>query len=313
MKKKKLDIILPVAFILLSLSCHASAAEEEREPDKLPEITGGYTVERVAPAEIGIVSPSGLCVYGDEVYICDYEDGKIVVTDLELNPVRTFGKIGMGEGEFSHPTDITVYQDELYVLDAGSSRAEIVKTDGTYTGEIGLTMLDRQGYGDYYSIEVNGAGRIAVSADKYDTSAARVRLYTGDEKVTPKGQFRGCLFLYEDVFYAADMLEYCKVSPTSSVYITGTNYLYEVTDEELVQKAELPYKYEPTDMLALGKEIYGVSGSFGRIDRFSEDGEVQEGIAQLPTSSLKLRFAAETSNQFYVTDQENNQIYYVHK
>ena len=44
MKKKKLDIILPVAFILLSLSCHASAAEEEREPDKLPEITGGYTV-----------------------------------------------------------------------------------------------------------------------------------------------------------------------------------------------------------------------------------------------------------------------------
>lgn len=62
MKKKKLDIILPVAFILLSLSCHASAAEEEREPDKLPEITGGYTVERVAPAEIGVVSPSG-CVY----------------------------------------------------------------------------------------------------------------------------------------------------------------------------------------------------------------------------------------------------------
>ena len=111
MKKKKLDIILPVAFILLSLSCHVSAAEEEREPDKLPEITGGYTVERVAPAEIGVVSPSGLCVYGDEVYICDYEDGKIVVTDLELNPVRTFGKIGMGEGEFSHPTDITVYQD----------------------------------------------------------------------------------------------------------------------------------------------------------------------------------------------------------
>lgn len=79
------------------------------------------------------------------------------------------------------------------------------------------------------------------------------------------------------------MLRICwntaRCHQTSSVYITGTNYLYEVTDEELVQKAELPYKYEPTDMLALGKEIYGVSGSFGRIDRFSEDGEVQEGIA----------------------------------
>lgn len=74
------------------------------------------------------------------------------------------------------------------------------------------------------------------------------------------------------------MLEYCKVSPTSSVYITGTNYLYEVTDEELVQKAELPYKYEPTDMLALGKEIYGISAPLGGLIAFPKTDRYRKGL-----------------------------------
>ena len=89
------------------------------------------------------------------------QSGKIYITDsfqhriLEYSPdgthVRSWGKIGSGDGEFIQPRGIVVDSTgHIYVADIGNYRIQKFKPDGTYERQWGT-----QGIGDGKFREIN--------------------------------------------------------------------------------------------------------------------------------------------------------------
>ena len=50
--------------------------------------------------------PRGLTLRDNLVYVCDSDNNRIQVFDLDLNFVRSIGSRGSGRGEFDRPFDV---------------------------------------------------------------------------------------------------------------------------------------------------------------------------------------------------------------
>ncbi len=71
------------------------------------------------------VDPIGLCFHAGEVYVSNYNGGRIVVVDpASGKTLRTFGKKGTGDGEFNGPYGVAVLQGQLFVIDGGNYRIQ---------------------------------------------------------------------------------------------------------------------------------------------------------------------------------------------
>ena len=72
-------------------------------------------------------NPSGLQVsQQDELYVCDSENGRIQILDLDLNFKRSFGTAGTGKGQFSFPSDINFdVSGKIYVVDSRNHRIQV--------------------------------------------------------------------------------------------------------------------------------------------------------------------------------------------
>ena len=68
--------------------------------------------------------PSGLCVVGGALYVCDQRNHRIVVLDTDLNWRYTIGREGSGDGDFLRPTFVTAHGGELYITDDGNHRVQ---------------------------------------------------------------------------------------------------------------------------------------------------------------------------------------------
>lgn len=298
-----------------SLTCMAAGSGLEQEPGEIPFITEPlYDIEIYESQQLGIECPAGLDVFDGVVYICDCEAGTVRLYDRDLNYQGTIGNIGMGEGEFSQPMDVKVTSEHIYVLDAGNSRVQILNADGKFEREIELPELTtKQGWSDYTSLEVNSKGMICVSTDSTYKDDNRIRLIMDNEIIESEESVMGRVFLYQDEFYAADMLELYSNDRGFGAG-NGKNFIYKVTQEgELIEAAELPNKYTPVGTVILGNDLYMISGSFGQLDQVSIDGKILKGIVDLPAQNLTLCADAEDMENFYVSDRENKRVYYLHK
>ena len=75
--------------------------------------------------------PNGLRVSKqEELYVCDSENDRIQIFDLNLNFKRSFGSTGDDEGQFSFPSDIDFDSDgKIYVVDSDNHRLQVFTTD----------------------------------------------------------------------------------------------------------------------------------------------------------------------------------------
>jgi len=129
------------------------------------------------------------------VYVCDIQRHIIVVMDDRGRPIREIGKLGGGtqSGEFRFPSQVVVEGGELFVLDVGNTRIQILDTAGHFLRAISLTYADH-----HTGLAVDGQGNVYVSnfvlnqIDVYNHDADR--LYTldlstvqGEKFVHPSG------------------------------------------------------------------------------------------------------------------------------
>jgi sugar lactone lactonase YvrE len=72
-------------------------------------------------------SPNGLRVSKcDELYVCDSNNHRIQVFDLDLNFKRSFGKKGTGRGQFNSPDDVDFDSiGNIYVTDQDNHRIQV--------------------------------------------------------------------------------------------------------------------------------------------------------------------------------------------
>ena len=89
----------------------------------------------------------GLTVYRQQVYVCDRDNHRIQVFDLDLNFIRSIGSRGKGRGEFNWPHDAKFdTAGNMYVVEYANERMQVMDSSGRFIqvfGREGEGKLDR--------------------------------------------------------------------------------------------------------------------------------------------------------------------------
>lgn len=86
--------------------------------------------------------PRGIAVYNNQVYVCDRENHRIQVFDLDLNFKDSIGSNGRGKGEFDAPKDIKIdTAGNLYVAEWNNARVQVLDNSGKFIQVFGEEKL----------------------------------------------------------------------------------------------------------------------------------------------------------------------------
>ena len=82
--------------------------------------------------------PCGVTLYDNQVYVCDNNNDRIQVFDLDLNFVRSIGSHGKGRGEFGSPQDVQFdTAGNMYVAELDNGRVQVMDTSGQFIRSFG--------------------------------------------------------------------------------------------------------------------------------------------------------------------------------
>ena len=88
--------------------------------------------------------PRGLTLYDNKVYVCDRNNHRIQIFDLDLNFVQSIGSRGKGRGEFYEPYDIKFdTAGNMYVAELGNGRVQVMDRSGQFVREFGEGTLEQ--------------------------------------------------------------------------------------------------------------------------------------------------------------------------
>ena len=86
--------------------------------------------------------PRGLTLRDNLVYVCDRDNNRIQVFDLDLNFVRSIGSRGSGRGEFDAPSDVKFdTAGNMYVAEWRNKRVQVMDSSGRFIREFGQGKL----------------------------------------------------------------------------------------------------------------------------------------------------------------------------
>ena len=63
------------------------------------------------------VHPAGMCVSGEEVFVCDQFNHRIQVFARDGSFARQWDSLGSGQGQFVYPRNVAVSEGEVFVCD----------------------------------------------------------------------------------------------------------------------------------------------------------------------------------------------------
>ena len=82
--------------------------------------------------------PRGVTLYNNKVYVCDRDNHRIQVFDLDLNFIRPIGSRGKGRGEFEEPVDVKFdTAGHMYVAEFDNNRVQVVDKNGQFIRFLG--------------------------------------------------------------------------------------------------------------------------------------------------------------------------------
>ena len=87
--------------------------------------------------------PHGVTLYNHQMYVCDSDNRRIQVFDLDLNFIRSIGSRGKGTGELDSPHDIKFDSTgNMYIADRGNKRVQVLDSSGHF-----IRLLGQEGEG----------------------------------------------------------------------------------------------------------------------------------------------------------------------
>ena len=115
--------------------------------------------------------PDGLSLRDKELFVCDRDNHRIQVFDLDLNFIRMFGSRGEGNGQFHHPADLTFDPyGTIYIVDSGNNRIQVFtpnesfeRTFGVFGKEPGEMYWPRSIHVDYNTVYITESKNDRVS------------------------------------------------------------------------------------------------------------------------------------------------------
>ena len=150
--------------------------------------------------------PYGMTLHDNQLYVCDCNNHRIQVFDLDLNFIRSIGLCGRGRGEFDRPYDVKFDCDQnMYVAEWGGERVQVLDKNGqfirffdenaTLKKASALHIIDK-----YVYVSDWIGGHIVV----YETSGEFVKSFGGWGHTEGKFLYPYCINSYEDQVYICD-------------------------------------------------------------------------------------------------------------
>ena len=103
-------------------------------------------------------NPRGVTLYDNQVYVCDRNNHRIQVFDLDLNFVRSIGSHGEGRSEFNAPFDVKFdIAGNMYVAEYNNGRVQVLDTSGQF-----IRAFGQEGEG-----KLRGPTGLHIVDDKY--------------------------------------------------------------------------------------------------------------------------------------------------
>ena len=144
-------------------------------------------VGREGGKEGEFIVPRGLTLRDNLVYVCDRNNNRIQVFDLDLNFVRSIGSCGSGRGEFDQPYDVKFdTAGNMYVAECGNERVQVMDSSGRFIREFGRGKLSEPSgllIADKYVYVSDVSGHCIVvyeTSGQYVTSFGRFGRYKGE-------------------------------------------------------------------------------------------------------------------------------------
>ena len=144
--KRKLIVLLLTVLLILSVPLTAAAAGmtpylgyEYNSADESVPAPVGYEPESIHfGKDLGtgeLVKPNDLCFFGDELYVLDSGNSRIIVTDATLKQSRVIGKIKLGKEQLDYTGALGLYVCQNgNILIADTDHARIIETDNSGKG-----------------------------------------------------------------------------------------------------------------------------------------------------------------------------------
>lgn len=175
---------LTVAFALaLAVGCGTGQEDSVEAP------VVGLTVDTLVDTESGLiayaadmdVSPSGV------LYVADFQADQIVRIDPRTRETTRIGRSGEGPGELDEPWAIKALADELWVVDRGNGRVQVLSESGIFLGTRPVTGWVRAAAASFTAdggLVLGSRGQDSSLVVVFDSAATEVRR-VGTPVVTP--------------------------------------------------------------------------------------------------------------------------------
>lgn len=261
-----------------------------------------------------VKEPGGMLILEDAFIVSDREADCVFKMDHSGNVIAKMGQTGNGNGEFLKPSALAAYDHEIYVLDQGNNRIQILDEDLAYNREIKLKDTKREDP-NYVpqNIAVNEEG-VFVTGLSLENPVVDRYVEGMDEIVS---NFIGSINTYEgQVYFINSMARYYDEESDSFGAVTAApEWLVSVKEGEVEKLCELPYGFNITAFLLDKKGVLCVSGSIGAVYRLNEDGAYEETIFCLPglQDEETPQIAADDKENVYIVMPKAKKIYRCYK
>lgn len=318
MKNKVFLILMIILFAFNSFACRGDQSkfgpDFDGESTHEPILSDRYVLETISKSQTSLQSPRGILCRADDIIICDWEQHCLVVLDAEGSLLYTVGQQGNAPLEFLRPTGITQTENEIYVIDSGNSRVQILSHDWEYQGSFDLPVFTFQATDNFMDIAVASDGSIYLSAHVIPTKEAYIYRFNDNtvEIVKNTEGFYGMLASYDGVVYSLNSRELYETSKSYSMR-SGRSWLKEVIGNKTI--AEWPYSHSPSDFLFTGEVFYCYSGGYCSVDCFDASGVYLETLAMLPHPDfgmLSYAYIAQAADgSLWLGDKNTGDLYHI--
>lgn len=241
--------------------------------------SSGYRAEEWEVA--GVEEASGILCRQEDVIIADRASDYLIVADYTGNVLKKVGQTGSGKCEFLNPAAIAEYDQELYILDQGNQRVQVLDHDLNYVREIELKDT-KAADPDYVPgmLAVNASG---VYVTGYSLRNPVVDRYSQNEIEEIGENFLGTICNYEEQLYLINSMvrTYDKESDAFQAVSSGPEWLFTIEGTEMMKKCSLPNGLFISDFIADDKGIVCISTSGYSVFRLDWNGEYKETIAKI--------------------------------
>lgn len=257
----------------------------------------------------------GILCRDSDIVIVDNNNDCLVVSDYNGSQIKTVGSTGNGPLEFINPTGICEYESNIYVIDSGNQRVQILNKELNYIDEIPVVNDTNSGL-DYESIAVGSDDSIYLFSGSL--LSRTIDKWKDGEITRIVENFYGPLYGTAGEIYAINR-GLIAVDPKELAITTipARNSLYHVVDDHLEEVCKLPDNLAINAFIVQGEHIICSSNKLSKLFVFDLNGNYVETIASFNDVDTELGilnyFSTYDNSEYFYTIPASSKIYRISK